>query len=315
MLALAVAALALRPPLVAQSLQADGFYLFSYFTGNGEDGLHFASSRDGLTWTAVAGGRSFLTPAVGSKLMRDPCVLRGPDGVFHLVWTTGWWDNGIGIAHSKDLIEWSAQQFVPVMAHEETAANAWAPEIAYDAPDQQYLIFWSTTIPGRFPATDATGNERKEGGRLNHRVYAVTTKDFQSFSRARLFYDNGFNVIDATIVQDGNRFVMIVKDETQLPVAKKHLRVASADRLTGPYGPASAPISPDWVEGPSILRVGDAWLLYFDEYTRHRYGVLRSADLSNWTAVPGGVRFPEGVRHGTAFAVPQNVFDRMTALR
>jgi hypothetical protein len=34
-------------------------YLFSYFTGNGEDGLHFAASQDGLVWTPVSGGRSF----------------------------------------------------------------------------------------------------------------------------------------------------------------------------------------------------------------------------------------------------------------
>jgi hypothetical protein len=69
-------------------------YLFAYFVGNGEDGLHLASSDDGLTWNALRGGASFLTPTVGSKLMRDPCVVLGPDGVFHMVWTTGWWDRG-----------------------------------------------------------------------------------------------------------------------------------------------------------------------------------------------------------------------------
>ena len=46
-------------------------YLFSYFTDNGEDGLHFAASADGLTWTALNHGASFLQPQVGSKLMRD----------------------------------------------------------------------------------------------------------------------------------------------------------------------------------------------------------------------------------------------------
>ena len=33
--------------------------------------------------------------------MRDPCLVAGPDGQFHLVWTTGWWDKGIGIAHCR----------------------------------------------------------------------------------------------------------------------------------------------------------------------------------------------------------------------
>ena len=87
--------------LTVSSAQTPSAYLFSYFTGNGEDGLHFASSADGLKWTALNGGRSFLQPAIGSKLMRDPSITRGPDGRFHMVWTTGWWDKGIGVAHSR----------------------------------------------------------------------------------------------------------------------------------------------------------------------------------------------------------------------
>jgi beta-xylosidase len=289
-------------------------YVFAYFVGNGEDGLHLASSRDGLTWTALKGGASFLTPTVGTKLMRDPCVVRGPDGVFHMVWTTGWWDKGVGVAHSKDLIEWSAQSFVPVMAHEPGALNAWAPEIVWDEAKEQYLVFWSTTIPGRFPETDASGSPLKEGGRTNHRIYSTTTKDFQTWTPTKLFYDDGFNVIDATIAQHGIRFVLVVKDETEFPVAKKHLRVATSTHIDGPYGHASAPISIDWVEGPSLLRT-DRWLLYYDEYTRHRYGALRSTSLDVWTPVAQPLTFPPGVRHGTAFSVPPDVLARLTAAK
>jgi len=61
-------------------------YLFSYFLGNGEDGLHLAWSRDGLKWEILNAGHSYFIPEVGeSRLMRDPCLLRGPDGLFHLV--------------------------------------------------------------------------------------------------------------------------------------------------------------------------------------------------------------------------------------
>jgi hypothetical protein len=310
LLPVALSTLSAQTPSPARS---QGAYLFSYFVGNGEDGLHLASSADGLTWTALRGGASYLTPTVGTKLMRDPCIVLGPDGVFHMVWTTGWWDKGIGIAHSKDLIEWSEQQFVPVMAHEPGALNAWAPEIVYDAAQQQYLVFWSTTIPGRFAATDESGSPLKEGGRTNHRIYSTTTKDFRTWSPTRLFYDDGFNVIDATIVAEGKRFVMVVKDETQFPTAKKNLRVATAERIDGPYGRASAPISIDWVEGPSLLSTGGGWLLYFDEYTRHRYGALRSRDLTTWQPVTEPVTFPQGVRHGTAFAVSPAVLATLTA--
>ena len=82
-------------------------YLFSYFEGNG-DGLHFAYSRDGLEWESVQNGKVFLTPEVGKeKLMRDPSIARGPDGVYHMVWTPGWNGNGIAHASSTDLINWS----------------------------------------------------------------------------------------------------------------------------------------------------------------------------------------------------------------
>jgi beta-xylosidase len=290
-------------------------YLFSYFTGNGEDGLHLATSADGLTWTPVKDGASFLLPQVGSKLMRDPCIVQGPDGTFHMVWTTGWWDGGIGLAHSRDLISWSEQQFLPVMKHEPKALNAWAPEIFYDGGAQEYLIFWASTIPGRFPHTEESGDAREDRQKLNHRIYLVTTRDFVTYSPTSLFYDGGFNVIDATIVAAGAEFVMIVKDETKRPVAKKHLRVARAPRARGPYGPASPAISADWVEGPTLLKVGENWLLYYDEYTRHRYGAMRSKDLREWTVISKEVRFPPGMRHGTAFAATEPIIHRLAELR
>jgi hypothetical protein len=52
------------------------------------------------------------------------------------------------------------------------------------------VIFWSTTIPGRFPKTDGAGDG-------NHRIYCTPTRDFTpgSFSPTRLFFDGGFNVM------------------------------------------------------------------------------------------------------------------------
>jgi beta-galactosidase len=83
--------------------------------------------------------------------MRDPSLAIGPDGVFRMVWTTGWWDQTIGYASSKNLIDWSAQKAIPVMSHEPTAKNAWAPELYYDDVKREWIILWASTIPGRFP--------------------------------------------------------------------------------------------------------------------------------------------------------------------
>ena len=284
-----VAAVFLTPMATGQP------FLFSYFKGNGEDGLHLACSTDGLTWTSLKSDQSFLTPQVGTKLMRDPCVCQGPDGTFHMVWTSGWWDKGIGIAHSKDLIHWSEQAWLEVMGHEPKARNCWAPEIFYDAATKQYLIFWAATIPGRFPETEQHTGDQNEGVTLNHRIYYVTTSDFQTYSDTKLFYDDGFNAIDATIVKDGATYVMFIKDETKAPVAKKHIRIATAEHAAGPYGPASPPFTPDWVEGPTALKIGNWWYVYYDAYTRHRMEGARSKDLKAWEPITDKLSFPDGV--------------------
>ncbi|HUJ42756.1 MAG TPA: glycoside hydrolase family 43 protein [Opitutaceae bacterium] len=288
-------------------------YLFTYFTKNGEDGLHLAWSRDGYKWEALNGGRSCLTPAVGKeKLIRDPCLVRGPDGVFHMVWTCGWWEQGIGYAATTDFLHWSEQKEIPVMAHEPAVRNSWAPEIDYDAKRGDYLIFWASTIPGKFPETAGASESD-----LNHRIYATTTRDFVAFTSTRLFFDPGFSVIDATILPANGRFYLIVKDETVKP-PKKHLRIASSDDIAGPYANLGPPFTPAdlWVEGPSAIRIGGEYLVYFDAYRQKRYGAMRSRDLNTWEDVSAQMTFPgEGtpgrMRHGTVIAVPAEVVARL----
>ena len=255
-------------------------YLFTSFRGNGEDGLHLALSTDGLRWSAVGADRAFLKPEVGnSRLMRDPSIARAKDGTFHLVWTTGWTDLTIGYASSKDLLTWSTQRAIPVMAHERSARNAWAPELFFDDKRAEWLIFWASTIPGRFVETDQSGNNG-----LNHRIYLTRTRDFKEFAPTELFYDPGFNSIDATIIKAGSRFVMIFKDERQNPV-KKNLRLATASSASGPYGEVSEPFTRDWVEGPSAIRIGSEWVVYYDRYRERRYGAVKSKDLRSWTDI------------------------------
>jgi beta-xylosidase len=57
------------------------------------------------------------------------------------------------------------------------------------------------------------------------------------------------------------------------------------------------------VEGPSALRVGDDYLIYFDFYRAGHYGAARSRDLTTWEDVSALVSFPKGTRHGAALAV------------
>jgi hypothetical protein len=287
------------------SLQAQkgNVFLFSYFKGNGEDGLHLAYSTDGLDFIALNNERSFLTPEVGiSKLMRDPCIIRTNNGTFHLVWTAGWTEKGIGYSSSKDLIHWSEQKYIPVMENEPDARNCWAPEISYDNNEKQFLIIWATTIPGRFPETEKSGDDK-----YNHRIYAITTKDFITFSDTKLFYNSGFNVIDATILKDRRKYIMFVKDETRMP-PQKNIRITTSGSLYGPYSAPSEPITGKyWAEGPTSIKIKDYTYVYFDKYTEGKMGAVRSENLTDWEDISEKVTFPDGVRHGTIFSVNDRI--------
>lgn len=276
--------------------------VFTSFRGNGEDGLHLAVSRDGYTWSPLNGDRPIFQPKVGGGLVRDPNIAQGPDGVYHMVWTTGWTRSGIGYASSRDLVHWSEARHIDVMKDEPKTRNVWAPEIFHDDKDGRFLIFWASTIPGEFPETQEGGDEG-----YNHRTYMTATKDFQSFTPTKLLYDPGFNSIDSTIVRDGSRYAMIIKDETRTPPAK-NLRVAFADSPAGPFGPPSPPITGKyWAEGPSAIKLGDRWFVYFDKYVDHRYGLVTSPDLAHWTDESDRVHFPKDFRHGSVLLVPDSI--------
>lgn len=58
---------------------------------------------------------------------------------------------------------------------------------------------------------------------------------------------------------------MVLKDNTR---PERNLKVAFADSLTGPYSPASQPFTESFVEGPSVEKVGEDYLVYFDVYRK-----------------------------------------------
>ncbi|MBP9746016.1 MAG: glycosyl hydrolase, partial [Saprospiraceae bacterium] len=66
-----------------------------------------------------------------------------------------------------------------------------------------------------------------------------------------------------------------------------------------------------WAEGPSAIKVGDDWVVYFDKYTEHKYGAVTSNDLIHWTDISEKVSFPGGTRHGTVFMITQEEFKRL----
>lgn len=313
----------------SKGIEAKDVYLFAYFIDE-NDGLHLAYSYDGLKWTALNGDRSFLKPTIGrNKLMRDPSIVRGRDGTFHMVWTVDWFGKTIGYASSKDLVHWSEQKEIPVMADEPACENCWAPELFLDKKTDTYYILWSSTVRGRQKSVPTAEGEREwnlekykaTGGtdndfdpNLNHRIYYTTTKDFKNFAKSNIYFNPDFNTIDAAIAQDPTtgKYIMVVKNENTQP-SEKNIRITTTDSLEKGFPTeVSDAITENGAEGPSPLFIGDTLYVYFDKYTLGRYGAVRSLDHGKtWTDVSDKVSFPEGTKHGTAFKVDESVLDML----
>lgn len=114
--------------------------------------------------------------------------------------------------------------------------------------------------------------------------------------------------------RNGDTYYLVMRDENFFPAPTRNLRVATAKRATGPYGPAGPAFTARDTEGPSILHVGEWWYVYFDYYTRGRYGSRRTKDLVNWEIVSDSLHAPRGIRHGSAFLAPESVLRGLIAL-
>ncbi|MBV5343153.1 glycoside hydrolase family 43 protein, partial [bacterium] len=277
-------------------------YVSTSFREPANEGLRFIYSEDGLQWDSIPG--TWLKPAIGTQqVLRDPSIVQSPDGVFHLVWTTSWkGDLGFGYANSKDLINWSEPRMIEVMKNEPTTINVWAPELFYDDEKQEFVIVWASCIPNRFEL----GEEEEDN---NHRLFYATTKDFQTFSDTKLFYDPNFSCIDATIVKRAKLdYVMIFKDNTR---PNRNLKVAFAISPTGPYSKPSSTFSDEFVEGPTVEKIKNEYYIYFDEYRKFSFGAVKTTDFIHFDTITDKLSMPQGHKHGTIFKAPVSIINNL----
>lgn len=326
----------------------DTAYVYSSFTGDGEDGLHLLTSFDGREWKTVKDYTSIYQQPEG--LMRDPSICRGGDGKYHLVWTTGWWNDTLGLSHSDDLINWSSAEYLHVWVDyngpgsEESdgknwpedltkqaprhpkVRNCWAPEIFFDDTTHEYVIFWATTIDDKSVFPETWDGRRWE--RMNQRIYYITTKDFKGYTPRKFFYAKPDRVvIDSFIcrIADGD-YRMVIKDE----LAQSLHIVESIRPLTtwatmpsGFWGPLSEPaftgprVKPDKsaAEGPSVIKTGDEWLIYCDYWSANKNGLFSTKDFKIFERHNEQFRAPKWVRHGTVVKVPVETVKALNALK
>ena len=273
-------------------------WVFTSFHEPADAGLRMLYSYDGKKWNDL--DTVLLKPAVGNqRVMRDPSMVQDKQGTFHLVWTSSWrGDKGFGYASSKDLVHWSEQRFIPVMQQEPTTVNTWAPELFYDDDQDQFLIIWASCIPGRFER----GIEEDSN---NHRMYVTTTKDLTRFSDTKLFLDPGFSVIDAVIVKRAAKdYVLVLKDNTR---PERNIKVAFADNPMGPWNNISKPFSDKFTEGPSVVKLKNEWLIYFDSYQKKIYEAVSTTDFKEFKNVTSAIVVPAGHKHGTIVPVKRKI--------
>ncbi|HTJ67133.1 MAG TPA: glycoside hydrolase family 43 protein [Actinospica sp.] len=274
----------------------------SYFTELDEALCLAVSTDDGRSFEPVNDGLPVLRGSVGTGALRDPFLGLGPDGRIHLLATDGWTSPSIvhAVCEVGQWDSWSEQRLLPVMEKVPGAHNAWAPEFFLDHTTGRYHLIWSSVVDDAVPAE---GRDWPNVGQ-DHRIWSCTTEDFSSFSESAVFFDPGHSVIDATVVRDGERFLMAYKDERGVndpSTSHKHIMLTSFTRPGGPYEAPRGPVGPSPAEGPSLFRRNGEWVMIFDHFLEGRYGAVRSGDGVTWE--PAEVGLPPGVRHASVLAL------------
>lgn len=326
----------------------DDVFLLSYFKGNGETGVYLACSADGRTFQDLDDGRPIFTPPdwPGQNLTRDPSILFH-DGRFRMVWTSSWVGTCFGAAGSPDLKQWSEPVRVQPFRNwpgNDQPANTWAPEVHCDPVQKNYAILWSSATAGvegdgghNSGGLEKDPNRKVKPDTRHHRTFISRTSDFQNFTGAQAFFSPGCSEIDACMAFDDrgtadptdDRWVMAVKNEQLAELGGKNIRLTSAPGdLTNPFppkfrspadpsrpwtepvaGPGSSAQPKQWVEGPTLPKVGGEWWLYFDRFRlgTNRFGLATSKDLVHWTDRTDEVKVPPEAHHGTIFRAPRAV--------
>jgi hypothetical protein len=140
-------------------------------------------------------------------------------------------------------------------------------------------------------------------------MYFTSTKDFKEFSRAKVFLDPGFSVIDAVIVKRKKAdYVLVLKDNTR---PERNLKVAFANSALGPFTDISPAFTASFTEGPSVVKVKDDWLIYYDSYREKIYAAASTKDFKHFEDITTWVSIPTGHKHGTIIKVKKRVLDNL----
>ena len=294
-------------------------YLFAYFPANNNENIYYALSNDGYNFTAMNGGKRVVAADTVSikKGLRDPHVLRAPDGWFYMVNTDmksaeGWASNrGMVLMKSRDLINWKhATVHFPDKYKGKNFANVtrvWAPETIWDetydngdGTKGRPLVYYSILT------NDGTID-------YDQVFFNYANKDFTDLEGDPIhFFDRGKSTIDMDIVYNpvDKLYHGFYKNEGDGGICKVQARSLTSEKGTrGPtwYNRTSAlQQTTEAVEGAGVFKLinQNSWVLMYDCYMNGHYQFTSSTDLVNFKFVQdtktSGAFTP---RHGTILPI------------
>ncbi|MGD0796825.1 MAG: hypothetical protein ABR910_03790 [Acidobacteriaceae bacterium] len=281
-----------------------GGWLFAASRGDGDDGIYFAISKDGYTWTFVNEGKPVIRRTEKGELMRDPFLQWAPDGSIRMVWT--WSSAGapaaIGYSSSFDLLHWAQHRRLSLMAAVPGALTETAPAMYYDAAKKHWIVLWTSSVV------------RSATGAPEERIYSTTTADFKRFAPAKIYFDPGYNVADATVVSASastQQFCLLFRDERKVPLEER-IHMAGGPSLEGPWKVAGGPITDAWAEAPASIPVDDGLLVYYHHFhDPDGYGAAFTKDMEHWSDVSVKTTFPGGMRHGSFVHITEDEYNML----
>lgn len=299
-------------------------YLFVHFVGTESSAdceqIYFSVSKDGSTWNTLNESMPILTSNLGEKGVRDPHIVRSPEGdKFFLIATdlsiynrrgdSDRWANcqksgskSIVVWESNDLVNWSEARLVK--AAPDNAGCAWAPESVYDDESGRYMVFWASKTADDDYATQ--------------RIYRCYTRDFKNFTEPELYIDGGnISNIDTSIIKDNGTYYRFTKNES-----KSSIIMEKSDSLNGPFtavdgykinGTDGNTVT--GYEGPTAYKINgeDKWCLLLDYYSKSQgYKPFMTSDLSTGEFTSAGdFNFDMTYRHGCVMPITQEEYDNL----
>ncbi|WNZ08087.1 glycoside hydrolase family 43 protein [Streptomyces sp. 11x1] len=260
-----------------RAVAADPGYLMTHFIGEGATGqqIHFSHSSDGRNWSDLNGGGTALRSTVGTRGVRDPALVRSPDGSRYWIIATdlcigcgqSWSDsinNGsrnLVVWESTDLVTWSQPWLLNVAGAIPDGRNAWAPEAIWNPATNDYVLYWATNKP--------------LDGVTKHRIYYARTTDFRTITTPQVYIERPGTqeIIDTQIVElppgvGGYRYVRASGDG-QITLEGSNSILGTWTALGNLSGIG---LTGSQVEGPMWMkfRDRDEWTLYLDQYATGR---------------------------------------------